>query len=67
MHDPKWEPKAGDEVKGKTGTIRRVLTTWQHSNGTRFVNYRPRRNGVEHKTRNDEIVEWRRWCASNSV
>jgi hypothetical protein len=64
-HDPKLNPQAGDEVKGKTGTVRVVLTVWKHSNGTTFVNYRPRRNGVEHKRRNDDLAEWQRWCGNN--
>lgn len=63
--DPRLNPEKGDEVRGRTGTIRKVLGVWQHSDGQTFVNYRPRRNGAEHKTRNDRIEEWRRWCSAN--
>ena len=58
-------PQAGDEVQGKTGTIRKVLQVWRHSNGKTFVNFLPRRNGVEYRNRNVELAEWRRWCANN--
>ena len=65
MRDPRIDPRKGDEVTGRTGTVRKVIEVWQHSGGWTLVNYRPHRNGVAFKRRNDELVEWRRWCAAN--
>lgn len=63
--DPRLSPQKGDAVRGRTGTVRTVLDVWQHSSGKLFVNFRPHRNGVTHKRRNNEIAEWQRWCVAN--
>jgi hypothetical protein len=66
MRDPRLDPVVGDIVRGKSGMLRQVLTTWD--GGMQLnVRYTQQRNGAAPTKRVTWLAEWRRWCAHNDA
>lgn len=67
MRDPKIDPQPGDQVRGKSGTVRTVVRIDGPKMPNPKVMYTAERNGVTYSTRGTWLQYWRLWCERNAV